>query len=142
MGAFTIIQNQGGQVLWVKRTDYDVWNLPGGKSDNNEPPWKTAQREVMEETGLSTRLTGLSGIYIKPVNKEMIFCFMADVTGGSLTLGSESAALSDTAIGDEPNNTLPKQLVRVADAMKHQGTTIFRSQTGSPGLEVLKLRSS
>jgi 8-oxo-dGTP pyrophosphatase MutT (NUDIX family) len=113
-------------VLWVKRTDYDVWNLPGGKSEDDKSPWETALRETREETGLDVPLLGLSGVYIKPVENQMIFCFTAKVTDGRLTVGPEADDFAYCAAGEEPGNSLPKQVIRAADATRHSGKTFFR----------------
>jgi ADP-ribose pyrophosphatase YjhB (NUDIX family) len=137
MGAFTVIRDEKGKVLWVKRTDYDIWNLPGGKSEAREAPWDTAVRETGEETGLEVRLTHLSGVYIKTAGNDMILCFTAEVVGGELTTGPEAAAFAYFVPGQEPANTLPKHLPRVIDAITQQDTTLFRVQDGPPGLEVL-----
>jgi ADP-ribose pyrophosphatase YjhB (NUDIX family) len=137
LGAFTVIGDEDNKVLWVKRTDYDIWNLPGGRSEPGEAPWETAVRETREETGLEIRLTGLSGVYIKTADNSMVFCFTAEVVGGALTTGPEAAAFATFAPGEEPANTLPKHLPRVMDAVAQQDTPFFRVQDGPPGLEVL-----
>jgi ADP-ribose pyrophosphatase YjhB (NUDIX family) len=137
VGAFVIIRNESGDILWVKRTDHDIWNLPGGGGETGEAPWTTAIRETREETGLSTELTGCSGIYVKPTSNSMIFAFTARVTGGTLTTGSEAADFAYFKSGSEPDNALPKHVERVADAMSHEDATLFRIQDSPPGLEVL-----
>jgi 8-oxo-dGTP diphosphatase len=139
-GAFSIIHD-GGRVLWVKRTDHDVWNLPGGQPTPGEPPWDTAVRETQEETGLSVRLTQLSGVYLKPADHSLIFSFMAEVDGGRLTLGPEAEGFDYFAPGEEPANSLPKQVERVADAHAPETATCFRIQDGPPGLVQLGLEA-
>jgi 8-oxo-dGTP diphosphatase len=132
-GAFSIIRD-GGRVLWVKRTDHDVWNLPGGQPAPGEAPWETAIRETREETGLSVRLTHLSGVYLKPHDHSLIFSFLAEAMAGQLTAGPEAAAFAYFAPGEEAANSLPKQVERVADAQNSGAATQFRIQDGPPGL--------
>lgn len=138
VGAFVIIRNAEGKVLWVRRNDYDVWNLPGGGRQGQESPWQTAVRETREETGLQVRLTHLSGVYTKPEKQELLLTFTAEAAGGSLILNSEAAEFHFFASGEEPPNALPKHVERVADAVGPGETTFFRRQSGSTSLEQLE----
>lgn len=132
-GAFVIIRNEAGEVLWVKRRDFDAWNLPGGKAAEMEAPWETAVRETKEETGLDVALDDLSGVYVKPaVNgaaPHMIFAFTGTAFGGKLTRNEEAADFAYFAPGSEPENSLPKLIERVADAVDvRRNKTVFRVQ--------------
>lgn len=138
VGAFAVIVDQDGRVLWVKRRDYDVWNLPGGRREGMEAPWETAIRETREETGLDVTLLHLSGVYIKPQKNRILFTFLARADGGQLEENAEAADFAYFAPGDEPPNTLPKHAERVADAAGPQKTTLFREQSGPPGLQQLQ----
>ncbi len=137
VGAFVIIGNECGDILWVKRTDHDIWNLPGGGGEIGEAPWTTAIRETREETGLSVELTGCTGIYVKPASNSMLFTFTARVKGGTLTTGDEAADFAYFRSGSEPDNALPKHVERVADAMSHEDATLFRIQDGPSGLSII-----
>ena len=135
LAAFTVIRNADGAVLWVKRTDMDMWNLPGGGSDFNEPPWDTAVRETLEETGLHVRLTDLTGVYVKP-DPLMVIVFTAEITGGQLTTGPEAAEFAYFLPGQEPANSLPQHAQRVADALSAHEGTMFRRQSGKTAAQV------
>ncbi len=41
----------------------DYWDIPGGFLEAGEHPEEGARREVLEETGLEVKITGLHGIY-------------------------------------------------------------------------------
>lgn len=129
LAAATIIRDDDGKVLWVRRRNDGRWNLPHGGSLPLEPPWQTALRETHEETGLVVRLTDLTGVYIKPEKEEMVFVFSAEKISGQLTTGLESAEFATFAPGDEPENSLQFHVTRVADAVTPRETTIFRVQS-------------
>jgi ADP-ribose pyrophosphatase YjhB (NUDIX family) len=127
MGAFVVIRNEAGQVLWVKRTDRDVWNLPGGGGEGLETPWETAVRETHEETGLIVQLDSLGAINVYHNEANIVFTFTAAPTSGTLTTGPEAADFAYFAPGSEPPNCMAQHVERVADTL--DGTeTSFRLQ--------------
>ena len=56
----------GDRLLLTKRSDNGEWCLPGGAVDPGERLAEAAQREVLEETGLTVKVTGLLGVYSDP----------------------------------------------------------------------------
>lgn len=136
MGAFTIIRNEADAVLWVKRTDKDLWNLPGGggaggnDGENEEPPWETAVRETLEETGCLVRLCDLTSINSYTNEANLTFNYTAEIVSGQLTTGPESAAFAWFLPGQEPANTPPQHRQRVADAFNGSTNIVFRKQDG------------
>lgn len=62
MGVESVVVD-GGKFLLVKRTDFEVWGLPGGYVDPGESLAEAAIREAYEETGLKIRLSYLIGLY-------------------------------------------------------------------------------
>jgi len=130
MGAFVIIQNEAGAVLWIKRTDRDIWNLPGGGAENEEPPWETAVRETLEETGCQVHLCDLTGINSYTNEANLTFTFTAEIVSGQLTTGPEAAAFAWFLPGEEPTNVISQHCERVADACKPTKEIMFRKQDG------------
>ena len=56
-----------GTVVLIRRRDSGLWGLPGGLVDWGEDVTTAAQRELMEETGLTTSSIGrLVGVYSEP----------------------------------------------------------------------------
>jgi ADP-ribose pyrophosphatase YjhB (NUDIX family) len=51
-GARVVIENGRGEILLQKRSDFEVWGLPGGNAEEGENLESVATREVLEETGL------------------------------------------------------------------------------------------
>lgn len=56
-----------GQVILVRRRDTGLWSLPGGIVEWGEDISTSAQRELIEETGLTVvRIGRLVGVYSAP----------------------------------------------------------------------------
>ena len=89
------------RVLLIRRTDNDLWALPGGAQDIGEYIAETAVRETREESGVEIEVTGLVGIYTNPhhvveysdgeVRQQFSICFRARYLGGKPTPSSESS---------------------------------------------------
>jgi ADP-ribose pyrophosphatase YjhB (NUDIX family) len=58
-GARIVIENATAEVLLQKRSDFDLWGLPGGNAEEGEALEATIAREVTKETGLELRGTGV-----------------------------------------------------------------------------------
>lgn len=129
VGAFSVIRNPAGAVLWVQRTDNGKWNLPGGGRNAGEAPWQTAIRETKEETGLTVSLDNLTGVYVKPAEQEIVFTFTAQVTAGQLQTGPEAADFAYWLPGREAPNSLPRHIERVQDALADHPAPMIRPQS-------------
>jgi ADP-ribose pyrophosphatase YjhB (NUDIX family) len=98
--ASAVVINDAGEILLQRRTDNDLWALPGGTMDLGERIAETVVREVREETGLDVEVTGIVGVYSDPghviaysdgeVRQEFNLCFAARLVGGQLSVSDES----------------------------------------------------
>ncbi len=99
--ANVIVDDGRDHLLLIQRSDNGNWSLPGGAMDLGETIVDAAVREVLEETGVTCRVTGLAGIYTNPnhvleytsngeVRQEFSIVFTAVPTGGEPTPSSES----------------------------------------------------
>lgn len=80
---------QDGKILLTRRTDFNVWCLPGGSLEPDESLAEASQRETLEEVGLEVHLTGLVGLYSRPgwIDGGLhIVVFSAKVVRGELKL--------------------------------------------------------
>ena len=98
--ASAIVANEAGEILLQRRSDNDLWSIPGGAMEAGETISETAIRETREETGLEVKPTRLIGIYCDPnhvvaysdgeVRQEVSVCFACDPVGGELATSDES----------------------------------------------------
>jgi len=78
--------DEAGQVLLVREVADGCWSLPGGWADVGDAPSVSAAREVEEESGYSTRITHLVGVFdahdpTTPFSAYKIV-FSGELTGG------------------------------------------------------------
>jgi ADP-ribose pyrophosphatase YjhB (NUDIX family) len=94
------VRDGAGRLLLIRRTDNDLYAIPGGALELGERLTETVRREVMEETGVAVEVTGLIGVYSDPehviefadveVRQEFSVCFRAEPVGGDLRTSDES----------------------------------------------------
>jgi ADP-ribose pyrophosphatase YjhB (NUDIX family) len=94
------IPDESGRLLMIRRTDNDLYAIPGGAQEIGETIVQTVVREVREETGILVDVTGLIGVYSDPehviafadgeVRQEFSLCFRARPILGELRTSSES----------------------------------------------------
>lgn len=98
-----VIRDPKGAILLEKRSDCGLWGLPGGRLEPGESIIETACREILEETGLSIRVTRLIGAYSGPEDRIITFpdnvvqivdiLVEAEVLSGQLICSEESLEL-------------------------------------------------
>ncbi|MGH3630023.1 MAG: NUDIX domain-containing protein [Sciscionella sp.] len=85
VAADVLIRDESGRILLVNPTYKDHWDLPGGMAESNEPPRKSAERELAEELGVTItagRILVLDWIGPHgPWDDQLVFIF----DGGTLT---------------------------------------------------------
>jgi ADP-ribose pyrophosphatase YjhB (NUDIX family) len=98
--ASAIVTDDDGKILLIRRSDNDLWSIPGGAMEIGESISETAVREVREETGLEVEPLYVAGIYSNPhhvvefsdgeVRQQFSICFACKVLGGEPRTSSES----------------------------------------------------
>lgn len=94
------ILDETGRLLMIRRTDNNLYAIPGGAQEIGETISQTVIREVQEETGITVNATRLIGIYSDPahviafsngeVRQEFSICFRAQPIEGDLRTSNES----------------------------------------------------
>lgn len=138
VGVFGIIFDDKKRTLLVHRTDYDLWNLPGGRLESGEAPWEGVIREIQEETGFKAEVIKITGVYFKPDKNNIVFTFLCKIIGGHSTLSRESDKIEYFEIDKIPNNTVIKQVERIKDVMQNSNEVILKIQTGKTSIELVK----
>jgi 8-oxo-dGTP pyrophosphatase MutT (NUDIX family) len=125
------IQDAAGRLLMIRRTDNDLYAIPGGAQEVGETIVQTVVREVREETGITVNATGLIGVYSDPahviefsdgeVRQEFSLCFRARPIEGELRTSSESKeVLWVEPAGLADLNVHPSMRLRIQHGFEHR----------------------
>ena len=116
--ASLVLRDAQGGVLLQRRTDFNVWGLPGGVLEPGETILDCARRETLEETGLLAGDLRLVGVYADPSYdsiypngdqvQQYTVCFKGQVAGGEMRPdGVENSAQAFFSPDTIPFNGLP-----------------------------------
>ena len=125
VGVGVFILDDAGHLLLERRTDNGLWCPPGGRVEPGESLEVAARREVLEETGLLLRITGLVGIYSDPADARIVTypdnhdvahlvdtLLTGEVVSGTLAASHESLALRFFPLHELPMETLVPPALR------------------------------
>jgi 8-oxo-dGTP diphosphatase len=135
VGVGAIIVDEGRVVL-IKRGRAPLlgeWSIPGGALELGETLRQGAEREAMEETGLSVRATELLGVFDRVVADDakkvlyhyVLIDFLCEVVSGELAPGADA----DDARWFTPEETGPLKLHKETAGVIQLG---FEKMTGQP----------
>jgi len=132
------VQDDQGRLLMIKRTDNDLYSIPGGAQDVGETIGHTVVREVKEETGIDVEPVELIGVYSDPahviaytdgeVRQEFSICFRARFIGGKRRTSDESSEVH--WLSHEDLTTLkihPSILLRIEHGFEYRTSPYFAS---------------
>ena len=128
IGAFAIIPDENGDILYGRRCDDGKWNMPGGGMEEGESPWQAVVRESKEETGLDVEVVRLIGVYNKPAKNDIVFLFLCSKIGGELTLSDETSELKYFSPNNPPEGISERQFERIRDYQENSSTPKLRNQ--------------
>jgi 8-oxo-dGTP diphosphatase len=106
--AAAVLIEQGSRVLLVRRNNQPfqgLWTLPAGFVDAGEDPAHTAERECLEETGLTVRITSLMDIITgleHPRGADMVIVYRGQIEGGTLQASDDADKVDWFSLDDLP----------------------------------------
>lgn len=135
--ASAVVINDKQHILLHKRSGNHLWSLPGGAMDLGESIEQTIIREVKEETGFDVKVLRCIGLYTDPkhmiafsdgeVRQQFSICFACLITGGALTISSESTQVKFFTRSEvEQMDLHPSQRIRLIDYFKAQESVFIR----------------
>jgi 8-oxo-dGTP pyrophosphatase MutT (NUDIX family) len=90
VGSTVLVLNSQNKLLMMKRSDSNMWGVPGGAMELGETTEETARRELLEETGLTadglTLFDVFSGeelYYRYPSGEEVYYISIVYITRGT-----------------------------------------------------------
>lgn len=117
-GAFTVVENNQGNILLVRRNDFPLWDLPGGQMESGEKLQETAVREFFEETGYQITVNHLAGKYFNPELEDTQYIFTGNIIGGkSITKGPETSAVKFFSPKHLPLLMIPHRKMQIKNAL-------------------------
>ena len=126
-----IVYNGEGEVLLENRADNGWWGLPGGHVDVGESVEQAAIREILEETGIRTRVRRLVGIYSDPqfnvigaysdcLIHFVVVMFECEYVSGELEVSEESVDVRYFPARKLPAKTLLCDVQAITDALENR----------------------
>ncbi|WP_026343623.1 NUDIX hydrolase [Nocardia sp. BMG111209] len=134
VSAFVLDYN--GRLLMIRRTDNDLYSMPGGGMEIGETVSEAVTREVHEETGISVQPTAILGIFANPkhviayddgeVRQEFSICFTAHPIAGQPRTSSESKEVLWVEPADLPAlNIHPSIMTRIRSGLEKRPEPYF-----------------
>ncbi len=123
-GAAAVINNEG-KILLMRRSDNQLWVMPGGQMEVGESPAEAVVRETYEETGIRCVPKALSGIYdsrfwdtgkSQQVYKFTFWCEPASEQGETPSHSNETLEISWFDENNLPDDLYKGHIKRISDA--------------------------
>jgi mutator protein MutT len=140
-GVLCVVINDAGEVLAQRRSDDGQWCLPGGIMEPDEAVGPSAEREVVEETGVQVAAERLIAVYSGYDDCLMIYhnqdtILFTDLVVGCRPVGGQVQVDDDESLEVryfEPAMLpiSPRQIAIVQQALRNDPRTHFRINEGN-----------
>jgi ADP-ribose pyrophosphatase YjhB (NUDIX family) len=135
-GVRAVIVNDAGEILFQRRTDMDVWGLPGGSVEPDETALEALKREVAEETSLQVLEAEPMGLYCGPDQKfaypngDKVQCFaiafiVRKWEGSPRADGIEGTIVSFFPLSNLPEHIAPIHRPTIRDYERYNGRFLY-----------------
>ena len=101
--AVSAVVVDAGRLLVIRRTDNDLWSIPGGGMEPGGTVSEAVIREVREESGYNVKPTRLVGVFSDPahviayddgeVRQAFSLCFNCTLIAGTARTSSETSVV-------------------------------------------------
>lgn len=117
------IMNENNEILLVKvQWRADTWEMPGGQVEEGEPLDQAVCREVLEETGLTVKPIGITGLYYNASKHILSVVFKMEYVSGEIKVPAEEIKEAKFIALNEENIdeyiTRPHMKSRTLDAIE------------------------
>lgn len=98
VAAAILLRREDGQVLLVRRVNEPyrgAWSLPAGFVDAREDPARAAERECLEETGLTVRALRVLDVIAgreHPRGADFVIVYGGEIVSGQIEAGDDADA--------------------------------------------------
>lgn len=136
------VMNEKKEVLLVKThwRSY-TWEMPGGNVEVGEPLDKAVCREFLEETGITIRPIGITGVYYNATKHVLSVVFKADYVSGDIKIQleeiKEAKYIKITEDNIDQYITRPQQKSRTLDAMNSKCFIPYETWVVNPNYNLL-----
>ena len=139
VGCSASVLNNQGRILLVRRTDNELWAVPGGYMEAGESLTEACTREVLEETGLCIRVQHLISVYTDPHRlleypdgnrlQLVVLHFAAEPISGELSVSNESSEVKFFSQDEIQNLKMGAfDHLRIMDTFTAQKITLIRDE--------------
>ena len=123
-----------GEVLLVKRSDRDMWRLPGGELALGETIDESIVKMIHQKLGLTISIERVIGLYSKPIQNELVVLFLVKLMNKRQAPKSSGnyVAADYFPVDQLPDNFPDKNYERVEDYKENYKEVVIRTQMSAP----------
>jgi len=128
------IIEKDGEILLVKRSDRDMWRLPGAEMSLGETIDESIIKAIHQKLGLTISIDRVIGLYSKPIQNELVVLFSVRLMNKKQApKPSSNYVAADYFSTDKlPENFPDKNWERVKDYLEKSNEVFIKTQMSPP----------